>query len=106
MRNINEIEFKDKLLEKDKVILVDFWAEWCNPCKMLTPVLEKLDGEITEVEFMKINVDNHGNIADYYSIGSIPTLLMFKNGEMINKIVGFKPEVVIKNEILKAIGEI
>lgn len=105
MRSINEIELKSKLEEKDKIILVDFWATWCNPCKMLNPILEKLDEEIKEVEFMKINVDENGEIADSYSIGSIPTILIFKNGEIVNKITGFKPKIIIKNEIFKTIGE-
>lgn len=103
MISINESEFNNKLQEKDKIFLVDFWAEWCKPCKMLTPILEKLDEEIKEVEFMKIDVDENGTLADNYSIGSIPTLLILKNGEVINKIVGFKPEVIIRNEILKTI---
>ena len=103
MISINESEFNNKLQEKDKILLVDFWAEWCKPCKMLTPILEKLDEEIKEVEFVEINVDENRTLADNYSIGSIPTLLILKNGEVINKIVGFKPEVVIKNEILKTI---
>jgi len=103
MISINESEFNNKLQEKDKILLVDFWAEWCKPCKMLTPILEKLDEEIKEVEFVEINVDENRTLADNYSIGSIPTLLILKNGEVINKIVGFKPEVIIKNEILKTI---
>ena len=103
MISINESEFNNKLQEKDKILLVDFWAEWCKPCKMLTPILEKLDEEIKEVEFVEINVDENRTLADNYSIGSIPTLLILKNGEVINKIVGFKPEIIIKNEILKSI---
>ena len=103
MISINESEFNNKLQEKDKILLVDFWAEWCKPCKMLTPILEKLDEEIKEVEFVEINVDENRTLADNYSIGSIPTLLILKNGEVINKIVGFKPEIIIKNEILKTI---
>lgn len=103
MKNINELEFKNEVLEKEGLVIVDFWAEWCNPCKMLTPVLEKLNEEFKEIEFFKIDVDQNGALVDSYSIGSIPTLLLFKNGEVINRVVGFKPEVVIKDEILKNI---
>lgn len=104
MRSINEIEFNERLKE-DKIFLVDFWAEWCGPCKMINPILEKLDNEIENIEFLKVNVDENIDLADNYSIGSIPTLLIIKNGEILNKIVGFKPEGIIKNEILKTIGD-
>jgi|SRR5690554_2686268 len=75
------------------VVLVDFWAAWCGPCKMIAPVLEELDAEMgNEVKIVKVDVDNNPATAAEYQIMSIPSLLLFKDGEVVGKTVGFQPK--------------
>lgn len=88
--NIEEKDFEEKVLKSKKRVLVDFYAEWCGPCKMLSPVIEKLSEETDEYEFVKINVDNAENISRRYGVMSIPTLIVFENGNELKKSVGFK----------------
>ncbi len=83
--NFNEI-----LKNAEKPVLVDFFAEWCGPCKMLTPVVHELAEENNDVVFAKVNVDNEPDIAGQFGIMSIPTLILFKNGEKVAVSVGFK----------------
>ena len=81
---------------KDGVVLVDFWAPWCGPCKMIAPVLDELDGELDgKASIVKVNVEEASDIAAQYGVQSIPTLMIFKNGEMAEKTVGFKPKEVL-----------
>lgn len=86
---------------KNKTVLVDFFANWCGPCKMLAPIIEELSNEINDVTFAKIDIDESNEIASSYGIMSIPTLILFKNGKMVNKIVGF----ISKNELKKFIDD-
>ncbi len=80
---------------KDKTVIVDFYADWCGPCKMISPVLEELSKEHTDVTFIKVNVDQENELAMKYEIMSIPAIFAFKNGEVANKVVGFqaKPQL-------------
>jgi len=87
---IKEEEFEEKVLKSDKKVLVDFYADWCGPCKMLSPVIEKLAEEIDDISFVKINVDDAENIARSYGVMSIPSLFVFENGEVVKNSVGFK----------------
>ncbi|MBE6157192.1 MAG: thioredoxin [Firmicutes bacterium] len=91
----NEKDFNE--LIKEGKVLVDFYADWCGPCKMIGPVLEEIASENSDVEIVKVNVDNFENIARSYGIMSIPTLIVFKNGKETNKSIGF----VDKNSILE-----
>lgn len=86
---VNESNFKEFTGEKDRLIVLDFWAEWCGPCRMLAPVLEKIGTEYPEVAFGKVNVDEEAGLAQMFGIVSIPTLVFMKNGKIIKKSVGY-----------------
>jgi len=85
---INPENFNEVVLKSDKPVLVDFYAEWCAPCKMLLPTLDKLANEIDNVLIVKVNVDNNGEIAKNYGIRGIPTLLLIDNGEVKSRLSG------------------
>lgn len=99
MKQINDENFY-KEIKNEKVNLIDFWAPWCGPCKMLAPVLEELEPELENINFMKINIDENHEIAAKYGIMSIPTLLVMKNNEVIEELTGFRSKEDLK-EILK-----
>jgi len=95
---LNEKEFKEKT--GSGKVLVDCFATWCGPCKMLSPIIDELAGEIKDYTFYKLDVDENDNVAREYGVMSIPTLLIFENGELKQKLVGFKSKSELK-EILK-----
>ena len=97
IKNCNENDFENEVLKSNLPVIVDFWAEWCGPCKMLTPILEELSNEMkNEIKVVKVNLDENQDLAMKYSIRSIPTLLLFKEGNLIDTKVGLLP----KNEIV------
>ena len=97
IKNCNENDFENEVLKSNLPVLVDFWAEWCGPCKMLTPILEELSNEMkNEINVVKVNLDENQDLAMKYSIRSIPSLLLFKEGNLIDTKVGLLP----KNEIV------
>ena len=92
--------FEQEVLKSDKPVLVDFWAQWCAPCRMVAPVVEEIAKEYKEkLKVCKINVDQAPNTASKYGVMSIPTLAVFKNGKVVNKVIGALP----KNELEDAI---
>ncbi len=93
IKNCNENDFENEVLKSNLPVIVDFWAEWCGPCKMLTPILEELSNEMkNEIKVVKVNLDENQDLAMKYSIRSIPTLLLFKEGNLIDTKVGLLPK--------------
>ena len=93
IKNCNENDFENEVLKSNLPVIVDFWAEWCGPCKMLTPILEELSNEMkNEINVVKVNLDENQDLAMKYSIRSIPTLLLFKEGNLIDTKVGLFPK--------------
>ena len=89
-----------ELLQDNKLIIVDFWATWCGPCRMLSPILDKEEEEMAgQISVVKVNVDDADEIAAKYRIMSIPTLLFFKNGQLVDKTVGAMPKAVLVEKI-------
>ncbi|MDP6605824.1 MAG: thioredoxin [Dehalococcoidia bacterium] len=85
--------FQSDVLDNDTPVLVDFWAPWCGPCRMVAPIVEELSDDYAgKVKFVKLNTDDNPQIAGKYGIRSIPTLLVFKGGEPVSQIVGFRPK--------------
>ncbi len=85
----NSQQFEQQVLNSTNPVFVDFWAEWCGPCRSVSPVVEELAGEYDgKVDFVKINVDENGELAQKYNVFSIPTLAIFKNGEVVSQKVG------------------
>ena len=98
---VNEQNFESEVLKSGKLTVVDFWAPWCGYCVKLSPVIEQISQEMQEVKFVKINTDECENIAKNYAISGLPCLLMFKNGEPQDRLVGAMPKTSIINNIKK-----
>lgn len=97
VRLINKESFNDVL--KDKIVFVDFFAKWCGPCKMISPIIDEISENIKDVTFIKVDVDESSELANMFGVMSIPTLLLFKEGKLVNKSVGF----MSKDEIMRFI---
>ena len=102
---INESNFDEVVLKSDKPVLVDFWAAWCGPCRMVGPVVEEIAGEYADSAVVgKLDVDNNQDIAIKYGIRSIPALLFFKNGEVVDNVIGAVPKAVLTGKLEAQIG--
>ena len=86
----NLAEFRD-VLEKNKVVIVDFWAPWCGPCRFISPVLEKMSDETDSIHFAKVDVDQAEDVSQEYGIRAMPTFIAFKDGEKVDEVVGADP---------------
>lgn len=96
---VNNDNFIGEVKNSDKVVIVDFFATWCGPCKMLTPVLEELSNSMEDVDFVKVDIDQSLDIAREYNISSVPTMMIFKNGEVVDSILGFVPKASIESKL-------
>ncbi len=97
---VSDSEFESSVLQGDKPVLIDFWAEWCQPCKMLAPTVEEIAGEYEDkIMVGKLNVDDNPATATKYGIRGIPTLLLFKGGQVVQQLVGVKSKAEIKKVI-------
>ena len=97
--NLDSSNFKSEVLDSKGVVLVDFWAEWCGPCKMFIPILEEVASAVDSVKICKLNVDECSEIAGEYGIRSIPTLIVFKDGKRIDHMVGVRQKEELLDKI-------
>ena len=99
--NISDNQFQSEVLDSENLVLVDFWAEWCGPCRMISPIIDEISKEIADLKVVKINIDESPNTPTNYGVRGIPTLMLFKDGKPVSTTVGALP----KNSIIEWVNE-
>ena len=100
VKTTTDADFKETVLSSDKPVLVQFWADWCGPCKQLSPVLDKLAGEYSDkIDFVKINTDQNAETTRAYNVMSLPTMNVYKDGEVVKQIIGAKPKRALEKDL-------
>lgn len=97
VKTLTEATFKEEVLQAAQPVLVDFYADWCGPCRMLRPTLEELSEERTDVKFAAINIDENADLADEFDISSIPCVILFKNGAEADRSIGLVPKEALED---------
>ena len=98
--HVTKQNFSEEVMNSDKPVLVDFWAPWCGPCRMVGPILDEIAAERSDIKVCKVNVDEEVELAATFRVASIPTLLVIKNGKVVNQSIGARP----KQQILALLG--
>lgn len=102
INTVNESNFNQEVLNSEKPVLVDFWAAWCGPCRMVSPIIDQLADEYTEkVKVVKVNVDENPQLASQYDIMSIPSVFLFKDGKKVDGLIGARPKQMFESMIKK-----
>jgi len=97
--SVTDANFNEEVLNSDKPVLVDFWAAWCGPCKMVGPVVEEIATEYDSIKVCKLDVDDNQSTASTYSVMSIPTLILFEDGKVKNKVTGYMPKAQLVSKL-------
>ena len=97
--NLTKDSYHNEVMETEKVVVIDFWATWCGPCKMMAPVVEEVAKDYPDVKVCKVNVDEDPELSNAFKIVSIPTIVVIKNGEIIDSVVGYRPKEDIEKII-------
>ena len=100
MKAVTDADFASEVLDSDKPVLVDFWAEWCGPCRMVAPILEEISKTHGDkIEIVKLNIDENPQVPATYGVMQIPTMNVYKNGEVVKQIMGAKPKAALEFEL-------
>jgi thioredoxin 1 len=99
IEHVTDADFTEKVLQRDKPVLVDFWAEWCGPCRMIAPVLEEIAGSQDQLDIVKLNTDENPSTTAAYRITSIPALKVFSGGQVVKEIIGAKPKAALLRDL-------
>src|SRR3989344_2847740 len=101
---LNQDNFEEKVVKSKKMVVVDYFAPWCQPCKMIAPVFEKLSKQLTHIMFAKVNVDENSQLASDQGVMNIPCVIIYNNGEEVDRIVGFQTEQQLKSKIINSLS--
>ena len=102
--SVSDANFQAEVIESEVPVLVDFWAPWCGPCRAVAPVLEQINGEKDDLRIVKLNIDDNQQTAAKYGVMSIPTMIVFKNGQVAKQIVGALPKARLEQELEPALA--
>ena len=104
INDVTDSTIETEVLESETAVLVDFWAPWCGPCRVVSPVLEQINAERDDLRVVKLNVDENQQTAVKYEVLSIPTMILFKNGQLVKKLIGAQPKARIEAELEPALA--